>query len=73
MRDFWEFIASIFEDFLFIPLDALRSLELDSWWAANLLNFVFMLIAAAAFVYWTMQLKKEQDNHNDRSAKRVRS
>ena len=73
MRDFWEFIASIFEDFLFIPLDALRSLELDSWWAANLLNFVFVLIAAAAFAYWLLQLKKEQDHNNDPSVKRARS
>lgn len=73
MKDFWEFIASIFEDFLFLPLDALRSLELDSWWAANLINFVFVLIAAAAFIYWMLQLKKEQDNHEDSSARRARS
>ena len=26
-----------------IPLDLLRDLELESWWAANALNFIFIL------------------------------
>ncbi|SDG80063.1 DUF6341 family protein [Psychroflexus sediminis] len=61
MKDFFQGIASLFEDFLFIPLDALRALQEDSWWAANGLNFVFVLIAFAAFFYWMKQLKKFDD------------
>ena len=70
MKDFLELIQSLFEDVLFIPFDALRELELESWAAANALNWIFMLIAAVAFVYWMKQLKKFNDNNEeDRDAK----
>lgn len=61
-KGFWEAIASIFEDALFLPYDALRNLELESWWAANLFSWVFLLIGAVAFVYWLLQLKKFDEN-----------
>lgn len=70
MKDFFELIASLFEDVLFIPFDAIRELELSSWFAANGLNFIFILIVAVAFVYWMLQLKKFNDNNEeDRSVK----
>lgn len=70
MKDFFEGIASLFEDVLFLPLDALRQLQDDSWWAANGLNFVFVLIVVVAFIYWMKQLKKFDDNNEeDRSVK----
>ncbi|MGO1584612.1 DUF6341 family protein [Mesonia sp.] len=70
MKDFFELIASLFEDVLFIPFDAIRELELSSWFAANGLNFIFILIGAVAFVYWMLQLKKFNDNNEeDRSVK----
>lgn len=55
---FWEGIASIFEDLLFIPYDALRNLELDSWFLANIVSWILLLIAAVAFIYWMIQLEK---------------
>jgi len=73
MKDFFEGIAWLFENVLFIPLDALRTLQLDSWWLANIMNWIFMIIGAAAFIYWMLQLKKFDDeekahhNHSRRS------
>lgn len=61
-KGFWEAIASIFEDALFLPYDALRNLELENWWAANIFSWVFLLIGAVAFVYWLLQLKKFDEN-----------
>lgn len=65
MKDFFEGIAWLFEEVLFIPLDALRELELNSWWAANAINFIFVLIGLAAFFYWMKQLKKFNDNDEE--------
>lgn len=66
MRDIFEGIQSFFEDFAFAPLDYIRNLELDSWWLANLINWIFMLVAVAAFVYWMKQLKKFNDNNEEK-------
>ncbi|WP_424492826.1 DUF6341 family protein [Salinimicrobium sp. GXAS 041] len=65
MRDFFEGIQSFFEDIAFAPLDYLRTLELDSWWLANLLNWIFVIVAMAAFVYWMKQLKSFNDNNEE--------
>jgi hypothetical protein len=35
----------------------LRSLELASWFAANTINWIFMIICASAMVYWIKQLR----------------
>lgn len=61
-RGFWEGIASVFEDFLFIPFDWLRELELSSWWAANFMSWIFLIITFLAFFYWMGQLKKFNDS-----------
>mgnify|MGYP007006687031 CR=1 FL=1 len=65
MKDFFEGIASLFEDVLFIPFDLLRELELESWFLANFMNWVFVLIAFAAFAFWMLQLKKYNDNNEE--------
>ncbi len=65
MRDLFEGIEWLFEEVLFIPLDALRELQMDSWWLANALNFIFLLIGIAAFGYWLGQLKKFQDRDEE--------
>ena len=65
MKDFLELIQSLFEDVLFVPFHALRKLELESWFAANALNWVFMLIAFVAFIFWMKQLKKFNDNNEE--------
>lgn len=61
-KGLWEGIAAVFEDALFLPYDALRKLELDSWFLANTFSWIFLLIAAAAFVYWCIQLDKYNED-----------
>lgn len=65
MTEFFRGIESFFEDFLFYPFDALRELELSSWWAANIINFLFLIVGLAAFFYWMKQLKKFNDNDEE--------
>ena len=56
MKAFFEGIQSLFVDFLFKPLDGLRSLELVSWFGANTINWIFMIICTVAMLYWIKQL-----------------
>ena len=56
MKAFFESIQDLFVNVLFAPLDTLRFME--SWWAANTLNWIFMIIGSIAFVYWMLELKK---------------
>ncbi|EID76481.1 DUF6341 family protein [Imtechella halotolerans] len=65
MKNFFEGIQYLFEDILFTPLHWLRNLELESWWAANTLNWIFIIICATALVYWILQLKKFNDNNEE--------
>lgn len=64
MKTFFSAIEDLFVNVLLTPLDALRAM--DSWWAANALNWIFMLIGFVAFVYWMLQLKKFDDNQEER-------
>ena len=66
MRDIFEGIQAFFEDFAFAPLNYLRDLELEYWWLANLVNWLFVIIGIVAFAYWMKQLKKFHDNNEDR-------
>ncbi|MEH6769949.1 DUF6341 family protein [Maribacter arcticus] len=34
----------------------------ESWAISNILNWMFMLIGSAAFIYWMLQLKKYNDS-----------
>ncbi|MDI6045534.1 DUF6341 family protein [Flavobacterium yafengii] len=61
MKSFFEGIEYLFVKILFAPLDFLRSLELSSWFAANTINWIFMIICASAMVYWIKQLKIFED------------
>ncbi|EZH72306.1 uracil phosphoribosyltransferase [Aquimarina atlantica] len=65
MKDFFEAIESLFVDILFIPFDWFRALELESWTGANILNWAFMFIGFAAFIYWMKELKKFNDNNEE--------
>lgn len=56
MIEFFGFIEYLFVEILFIPLDFLRSLELESWGLANSINFLFIIIISSALIYWTIQL-----------------
>ncbi len=65
MKAFFEGIQSLFVDFLFVPLDFLRSLELTNWFIANFINWIFMAICASAMVYWILQLKEHKANNEE--------
>lgn len=65
MKDFFYAIQDLFVDFLFLPFDVLRNLELENWWMANVLSWIFAVIGLVAFVYWMGQLKKFNDNNEE--------
>jgi len=67
MKEIFEGIAWLFEKVLFVPYDAFRQLQLTSWFAANIMNWIFLVVGFAAFIYWMLQLKKYNDtNEEDR-------
>ena len=68
MTEFFEGIESFFDDFAFIPLDYLRDVQLDSWWLANLMNWIFILIGFVALYYWMKQLKKFEDEEKENAS-----
>lgn len=61
MKDFFEAIAWLFEEVLFVPHQMLSQLELDNWWIANGVNFMFLFVGFIAMVYWINQLKLFND------------
>jgi hypothetical protein len=65
MKAFFEGIQWLFENIIFIPHDYLRELELEHWFAANIINWIFMIICATAMVYWIKQLKLHKDNNEE--------
>lgn len=71
MTSFFNGIAYLFEEILFVPMDFLRNLELTNWWTANLITWMFILICAGAFVFWIKQLnlfQKSQEDAQDTTA-----
>ena len=56
MKAFFEAIAWLFEEILFLPYDLLRQLENSSWTLANSVNWLFMLVGFSALIYWILQL-----------------
>ena len=42
---------------LLAPMDSLAKLELENWWTANTINWIFTIIGIVASVYWLKQLK----------------
>lgn len=66
MKDIFEAIALFHKDVLFVPLDALRELQDDSWFLANIFNWIFIIIGFTALGYWLKQLKMYSENNDDR-------
>lgn len=66
--DFWRGIQYVFEEILFVPLNWLRDLQLDSWWLANIVSWIFLLIGAAGFIYWMKQLKNFHDEERENAS-----
>lgn len=65
MKDFFNGIAELFVNILFVPFDALKELELSNWWLANIFSWLFIVIGMVAFVYWMLQLKAYNDNDEE--------
>ncbi len=64
-KGLFEGIQSLTEDVLFMPFDALRMIELDNWWMANIMSWFLMAIGFVAFLYWMGQLKSYNDNNEE--------
>jgi len=70
MKDFFEGIAWLFTEILFIPFNALRELQDEYWFLANFMNWIFVIICFPVLVYWMLQLKKFNDSgEEDRDPK----
>ncbi|MGA1227305.1 MAG: DUF6341 family protein [Tamlana sp.] len=68
MKDFFYAIQDLFVNFLFKPYDALRALELENWFAANTVSWLFLIIGFVAMVYWMGQLRIfDKNNEEDKS------
>ena len=65
MKAFFEGIQRLIENLFFIPQDFLRQLELKNWFAANTINWIFMIICFSAMIYWIKQLKLHKDNNEE--------
>lgn len=65
MKAFFEALGWLFTDLLFIPMDLFRALELENWWIANIITWVFILICCAATWYWIKQLQIFKENRED--------
>ncbi len=65
MKDFFYAIQDLFVNVLFWPFDKLREVQLDSWWVANAVSLILIVIGIVAFVYWMIQLKGFNDNNEE--------
>jgi hypothetical protein len=65
MKAFFEGIQWLFENIFFIPQNYLRKLELENWFAANAINWIFIIICAAAMIYWIKQLQLHKANNDE--------
>ncbi|MGA1029352.1 MAG: DUF6341 family protein [Flavobacteriaceae bacterium] len=71
MKAFFEGIAWLFEEVLFLPFELLRQLELSSWTLANGVNWLFLIVGFLAMLYWINQLNlfdKSGEEDKDPSA-----
>ena len=67
MRDIVYAIQDLFENVFFIPLNALRAMELENWWSANMINWLFSIVGFVAFCYWMKQIKLFNAEGKDRN------
>jgi len=68
MKDIFYSIQDLFINVLFAPYDALRVLELENWWSANMMSWIFIIIGMIAFIYWMRQLQQfNKNNEEDKS------
>ncbi len=55
-------IGDFFTNIVFAPFDSFYNMN---WWSANLLSWIFTVIASVAFVYWLGQLIKFKKEGNE--------
>jgi len=68
MKDFFYAIQDLFVNVLFAPFDALRALELENWFGANTVSWIFIAIGFIAMLYWLGQLRiSDNNNEEDKS------
>lgn len=60
-------IQYLFEEILFVPLNALRKLELENWWSANTVVWVMIAVLFVYFFYWIGQLRKFDKENTERT------
>lgn len=65
MKSFFEGIQYLFEEILFIPMNFFAKTELENWWTANIINWIFTIICCVALVYWLKQLQIFKNNNDD--------
>ena len=56
-KNFFESIAFLFEEILLVPFNFLREMQLDSWWFANIVSWIFLFSGIVASIFWIRQLK----------------
>lgn len=67
MRDLVFGIKYLFEEILFIPFNAMRAMELENWWTANTMNWLFTIVGFVAILYWLKQIKLFNEEGNERN------
>ena len=65
MKEFFNGIQELFETVLFVPYNALREIELENWWIANAVTWIFLAVLIVSFSYWMLQLKKFSKNDEE--------
>lgn len=65
MKEFFTAIQELFETVLFVPFNMLREIELDNWWFANIVTWIFLAILVVSVTYWMFQLKAFSDNNEE--------
>lgn len=68
MNDFFEGVKDVTDNVLMAPFDAVRELELENWWLANLVTWLAIIILIVALGYWMHQLRIfEQNGEEDKT------
>ena len=72
MKDFFNRIQEFFETVLFVPFNVLREVELENWWVANLVTWIFSVRPWVRFIdksvkkyFCPLQLKSFNDNNEE--------
>lgn len=65
MRAFFEALQFLFEKILFAPMNLFRAMELNNWWLANIITWIFIIICCVATWYWIKQLRIFKANNED--------